>query len=98
MLPVPRLSVRTTRGCFYAEPPQLDLILRFVLGATTSLGFSYYSVPMPCYGHVLLSVAWPAGVYYSIAPRSGLLSVLFRCVPFMLLDHAQSHFWASEFS
>ena len=47
--------------------------------------------------HALLSVAWRAGVYISVAPRSGLLSVLFRCATFMLLDHAQSHFRASEF-
>ena len=31
------------------EPSRLDLILQLVLGATTSLGFSYYSVLMPRY-------------------------------------------------
>ena len=31
------------------EPSRLDLILQLVLGATTSLGFSYISVPMPCF-------------------------------------------------
>ena len=76
------------------EPSRLDLILQLVLGATTSLGFSYISVPMPCY----FLLAGPDGLYFSVAPRSGLLSVLHMCGLFMLLDHAQSHFRASEFS
>ena len=36
-----------TWGRFSWDSLQLDLILQLVLGATTSLGFSYYSVPMP---------------------------------------------------
>ena len=62
------------------EPSRLDLILQLVLGATTSLGFSYFTVPVPCY----FSVAGPDGLYYSVAPRSGLLSVLFRTRVVML--------------
>ena len=56
------------------EPSRLDLILHFVLGATTSLGLSYISVPMPCY----FLLAGPDGLYISVAPRSDLLHVLFR--------------------
>ena len=48
------------------EPSRLDLILQLVLGATTSLGFSYISVPMPCY----FLLAGPGGLYISVAPRS----------------------------
>ena len=75
------------------EPSRLDLILQLVLGATTSLGFSYIYVPMPCY----FLLAGPDGLYVSVAPRSGLLSVLFRKRVVMLRvtpmtsDHSADH-------
>ena len=66
--------MRTTRGCFYAEPPQLDLILQFVLGATTSLGFSYYSVLMPCY----------AMIYFLLPGRRAFTILLLRGAVYFL--------------
>ena len=56
------------------EPSRLDLILQLVLGATTSLGFSYYSVPMPCY----------AMIYFLLPGRRAFTILLLRGAVYFL--------------
>ena len=75
------------------EPSRLDLILQLVLGATTSLGFSYISVPMPCF-----TFCWPVRTAFTILLLRGAVYFLY-CLgrgTFSPCSHAQSHFRASK--
>ena len=54
------------------EPSRLDLILQLVLGATTSLGFSYIPVLMPCFTFCCLV----HGLYFSVGRSRTAFTIL----------------------